>query len=130
MHPFRAAVETRDFDAAVALLAEDVVFRSPVVFAPYRGREAVERLLRAAAQVFESFHYVREIGSAVGTDHALVFQARVGDLTIEGCDFLHVDEDGAIDEFTVMVRPLKATLALASAMAAQLDAANGPATAR
>jgi hypothetical protein len=32
-----------------------------------------------------------------------VFQARVGELQIEGCDFLHIDEDGAIDELVVMV---------------------------
>jgi ketosteroid isomerase-like protein len=46
-HPFRVAVEARDIDAALALLAEDVVFRSPVVFAPYQGREAVAPILRA-----------------------------------------------------------------------------------
>ena len=45
MHPFRAAVEAQDLDAAVALMADDVVFRSPVVFKPYHGREAVAMLL-------------------------------------------------------------------------------------
>ncbi|HET6481827.1 MAG TPA: nuclear transport factor 2 family protein, partial [Actinoplanes sp.] len=47
MHPFRAAIEARDLDAAIALLHEDVVFRSPVVFTPYRGRFAVAQILRA-----------------------------------------------------------------------------------
>ena len=56
-HPFRAAVEARDIDAALALLAEDVVFRSPVVFAPYRGREAVAPILRAFSRVAEDFRY-------------------------------------------------------------------------
>ena len=41
---------------------------------------------------------------------------------LEGCDFIQLDEDGAIKEFTVMVRPLSATLALAEAMKARLAA--------
>jgi hypothetical protein len=120
MHPFRAAIEERDIDAAVALLADDVVFRSPVVFKPYRGRAAVEPLLHAVAQVFEDFSYVREIGSPDAADHALVFQARVGDRQLEGCDFIHTGDDGSIGELTVMVRPLSAALALAEAMGARL----------
>jgi hypothetical protein len=125
MHPFRAAVEARDIDAAVALLSEDVVFRSPVVFKPYRGREAAALLLHEVSQVFEDFRYVREIGAEDAGDHALVFQARVGDREVEGCDFLHRGEDGSIDELVVMVRPLSAALALAEAMKARLAAAQG-----
>lgn len=122
MNPFRAAVEARDFEGAVALLADDVVFRSPVVFKPYQGREVVGALLLAVSRVFEDFRYEREIGADGAQDHALVFKARVGDREIEGCDFLHTDEDGLIDDFTVMVRPLSGALALAEAMKAQLEA--------
>jgi limonene-1,2-epoxide hydrolase len=125
MHPFRAAIEARDVDAAVALLSDDVVFRSPVVFKPYQGREAVAPLLRAVSQVFEDFRYVHEIGSEEAAHHALVFHARVGDRQIEGSDFVHIDDRGLIDELVVMVRPLSATLALAEAMQAQLAAAEG-----
>jgi hypothetical protein len=110
-------------EAAVALLSDDVVFRSPVVFRPYQGREAVAPILRAVSQVFEDFRYVREIGSEDAAHHALVFHARVGDRQIEGSDFLHIDDYGSIDELAVMVRPLTATLALAEAMKAQLAAA-------
>jgi limonene-1,2-epoxide hydrolase len=122
MHPFRAAIEARDIDAAVALFSDDVVFRSPVVFKPYRGRAAVAPILRAAFQVFEDFRYIREIGSEDAADHALVFHARIGDQQIEGCDFLHLDDHGSIDELVVMVRPLSAMLALAKVMEAQLAA--------
>lgn len=120
MHPFRIAIEAGDIDAALALLAEDVVFRSPVVFKPYQGRTAVAQLLRAVSLVFEDFSYTREIGAADARDHALVFQARVGDRLIEGCDFLHLDEAGKVDEFAVMVRPLSGALALAEAMRIRL----------
>ena len=120
MHPFRRAIEARDLDAAVALMREDVVFRSPAVFKPYQGREAVRRLLAAVIAVFEDFRYTREIGAEDAPDHALVFETRVGDKQIEGCDFLHLDEHGAISEFTVMVRPMTGMHALAEAMKAQL----------
>jgi SnoaL-like protein len=120
VHPFATAVEAQDIDAAVALLAEDVVFRSPVVFKPYRGRDAVAPLLHAVSRVLEDFRYVREIGGPDDRGHAIVFQARVGDRQVEGSDFLHFGDDGSIDELVVMVRPLSATLALAEAMKAQL----------
>jgi SnoaL-like domain len=124
MHPFRVAIEARDIDAAVALLADDVEFRSPAVFTPYRGRDAVASLLHAVSRVFQDFRYLREIGDAEGRDHALVFQARVGDKQVEGCDFLHRNENGSIDELVVMIRPLSGALALAEAMKAQLSPAN------
>ena len=121
MHAFRAAVESGDIDAAIELVTDDVEFRSPIVFKPYRGREAVRVLLTAVSRVFEDFSYTREIGAPGARDHALVFRARIGDRQVEGCDFLHLDADGLIDEFTVMVRPLSAAQALSGAMAAQFD---------
>jgi limonene-1,2-epoxide hydrolase len=123
VHPFRRAIEARDLEAAVALMRDDVVFRSPAVFKPYHGREAVRRLLDAVLVVFEDFHYTREIGADGARDHALVFETRVGDKQIEGCDFLQIDEDGAISELTVMVRPMTGMLALAEAMKVQLATA-------
>ncbi len=122
MHPFRSAIEAGDLDAAIALFREDVVFRSPVVFSPYQGREALRQILEAVMAVFEDFRYVREIGGEEARDHALVFEARVGDKRLEGCDFIQLDEDGAIKELTVMVRPLSATLTLAELMKARLAA--------
>jgi limonene-1,2-epoxide hydrolase len=118
---FRDAVEARDLDAAVALLAEDVVFRSPIVHKPYEGRAAAEALLRGVIQVFEDFRYERSIGAPDAADHALVFSARIGDRRLEGCDFLHENADGLIDEFVVMVRPLTGAHALAEGMRAHFE---------
>lgn len=116
MHAFRAAVEAGDFDALPALMAQDVVFRSPIAHKPYHGRDTVGAILRAVMRVFADLTYVREIGAPDAADHALVFTAKVGDLDINGCDFLHVGPDGLIDEFTVMMRPLKAVNAFAERM--------------
>ena len=64
---------------------------------------------------------MREIGADGANDHALVFETRVGDKQIEGCDFIHLDEHGAISELMVMVRPMSGMLTLAEAMKAQLS---------
>jgi limonene-1,2-epoxide hydrolase len=121
MRAFREAVEALDLDAAEALLAPDVVFTSPVVFKPYTGKPITAAILRAVSGVFEDFRYVREINDVNGHDHAMVFTARVGERELSGCDFIHVDENGLIDELTVMVRPLSAAQALAAAMGAQFE---------
>jgi limonene-1,2-epoxide hydrolase len=119
----KTALEARDLDAAVALMAPDVVFRSPIVHKPYQGPEAVRALLGGVMAIFEDFRYERVIGAPDATDHALVFVTRVGERQIEGCDFLHENADGLIDEFVVMVRPLTGAMALADAMRAHFEGA-------
>lgn len=121
MHPFRQAVESGDAQAIEALLSDDVVFTSPVAFKPYPGKPITAAILRAVMRVFSDFRYVREIADPSGRDHALIFEASVDGKRLSGCDFLHVDDDGKIDDFVVMVRPLSAATALAAAMAEQFD---------
>ena len=122
MHPFRKAVEERDEAAIQAMLAHTVVFTSPVAFKPYVGKPITAAILRGVLRVFEDFSYVREIADGNGRDHALVFEtgiAGVPGVRITGCDFLHFDDDGLIDTFMVMVRPLSGATALSQAMGAQ-----------
>jgi hypothetical protein len=121
IHPFRKAVEANDHAAIERLLAENVVFSSPVAFKPYEGRVITAAILRGVTRVFTDFRYLREFADPDGRDHALVFEAKVGDKAITGCDFLHLDEDGRIDELMVMVRPLSAAMALSEAMGDQFE---------
>ncbi|SPM33639.1 Ketosteroid isomerase-related protein [Mycobacterium rhizamassiliense] len=122
MHPFRKAVEDRDEAAMAALLADNVVFTSPVAFKPYVGKPITAAILRGVLRIFEDFRYVREIDGSDGRDHALVFETGIvgaPGVRITGCDFLHFDDDGLIDDFMVMVRPLSGAKALSEAMGAQ-----------
>jgi hypothetical protein len=129
MHPFRAAVEARDFTAISSLLADDVAFYSPVAFKPYRGREIVSAILRGVDRLFGDLTYVRELRDEEGL--ALIFETSIGDVAVNGVDFLKVDGEGRITELKVMVRPLSASQAVAAGMAAQFEtimaeAAGGP----
>jgi ketosteroid isomerase-like protein len=109
---FRAAVESGDREAMVAVLAPDIVFNSPVKHKPFEGREAVAVLFGALLETFEDFRYTDEFDADDGT-RALVFRARVGDRELEGIDILRFDDDGLVSDFTVMVRPLTGAIALA-----------------
>ena len=113
-HAFRAAVEARDLSSMSLLLSPDVVFNSPVAFTPFRGRDVVIEVLGNVMEVFEDFTYTDEL-EGTGS-HALVFAATVGGRHVQGLDYLVLDEDGLISDFTVMVRPLSGVIALAEAM--------------
>ena len=116
---FRAAAESKDFSAIDDLFTEDVVFRSPVVFKPYEGREAIALLLGAVAQVFEDFRYTDHLETEDSA--ALFFSARAGERELDGIDYLHFDSDGRIDRMAVYVRPMSGVRALAEAMKAKLE---------
>ncbi len=117
---FRAAVEAEDPDALTRALAEDVVFRSPVVFKAYEGRSLVSTILvEGAMNVFEDFRYTDQLED--GDVAALIFKARVGDREVDGLDLLRFDGDGMVSELMVMVRPMSGLNALAEAMGGQFE---------
>jgi len=120
---FRAAVEAKDFSEVEELFTDDVVFRSPVVFKPYEGREALELILGAVVQVFEDFRYIDHVET--GDTAVLVFEARIGDRQVDGVDILGFDAEGRVAEMMVMVRPMSGMHALAEAMQERLTAAGG-----
>ncbi|HMA26991.1 MAG: nuclear transport factor 2 family protein [Solirubrobacterales bacterium] len=119
---FRAAAESKDLSTIDELFAEDVVFRSPVVFKPYEGRDAVMMLLGAVAQVLEDFRYTDQVET--GDAAALAFSARVGDREVDGIDLLHFDSEGRIKRLAVYVRPMSGINAVAEAMQRKLEEAS------
>ncbi|MGP1283027.1 MAG: nuclear transport factor 2 family protein [Parasphingopyxis sp.] len=111
----------RSVDSLRPLLAEDATFHSPVVHTPQRGIDLTTAYLSAADTVFGngSFDYVRMIVD--GDDAMLEFTAELDGIHINGVDIIHWNADGLIDDFKVMVRPLKAINMLWKMMAAQLE---------
>ncbi len=118
---FRAAVESKDFARVVEVLADDVHFRSPVVFAPYNGRESVGALLRVVGDVLGP-QLVYQWQVQQGDREVLCFTSRVGDRDIEGVDLLRYGPEGRVEELVVMVRPASAVAALQQAVGARLEA--------
>jgi ketosteroid isomerase-like protein len=105
-----------------ALLADEVVFHSPVVHTPQPGKAITLKYLAAAFQVLcnESFRYVREIHGP--GDAALEFQVEIDGVGVNGIDLIKWNEQGRIVEFKVMIRPLKAVNLIHQKMAAMLQA--------
>ncbi len=114
-------VRARNADGLDALLADNVVFHSPVVHTPQVGRPIAIQYLSAAFHVFfnESFRYVRELTGP--HDAVLEFQVEIDGISVNGVDMLKWDEAGRIVEFKVLLRPLKAVNLVHQKMAAMLQ---------
>ena len=115
---WHAMIESGDSRALPDMLAEDVEFRSPFAFTPYRGRRAVTGLLQTVIQVFGEFRYHRQF--VAGDSAALEFSAYIGDLSLKGIDLIRLGDDGRIVDFEVMIRPANALLALGEEMGKRL----------
>jgi hypothetical protein len=135
------AIRSLSVEALDEILAEHVVFHSPVVHTPQEGRALTRMYLMAAFNVLPGekasqpvdtkqtdskgkFRYVREI---IGDrDAMLEFITEVDGITINGIDMIRFDDDGKIIDFKVMVRPLKAIQKLHAQMAAMLESMKKP----
>lgn len=115
-------VATRNAKGLGALLADNVVFHSPVVHTPQVGKAVTAQYLGAAFRVFfnESFRYVREVAGP--RDAVLEFQVEIDGIAVNGVDMLTWDNDGRIVDFKVLIRPLKAINLIHQKMGAMLQA--------
>jgi hypothetical protein len=102
------------------LLTYNIVFRSPVAHTPYPGKAAIKLVLKTVNTVFENFQYHRSFVSEDGRSIVLEFSAEVSGKALKGIDMLRFDEQGRIEEFEVMVRPMSGLQALGAQMAAKL----------
>ena len=112
---------TRDMSILNELLAEDVVFRSPVAFHPYPGKQVVFFILSNVIQVFENFTYHREFISEDSNNVVLEFSAQVSDKKLKGVDMIQFNEEGQIIDFEVMIRPKSGLEALAVQMGQRMQ---------
>ncbi len=134
-----------DFEGGLdALLHDDCVFYSPIVFSPQRGKEMTKMYLNAAGATFsgsepkkdatlegvvdskdekKGFHYTKEVLS--GNHAVLEFETEMGGKYVNGIDMITCDDDGKIIEFKVMIRPLQAINLLHQQMAKMLEKMKG-----
>lgn len=124
------------------LLADDVVFYSPIVFTPQEGKAITKAYLQAAGQTLPgdtpagggadpggppsggAFRYTKQVMS--GDTAVLEFETTLQGKYVNGVDIIRCDDDGRIVEFRVMIRPLQAVNLVHEQMRAALEAM-GPA---
>lgn len=130
-------MKSNDMDKLDELLAEDVVFYSPVVYTPQKGKDITKMYLMAAGGVFgegakdevsdsnksqSNFKYIKEI---IGEKSALLeFESEMDGIYVNGVDVISWNEEGKITEFKVIVRPLQAVNMLHQKMQAMLESMN------
>src|SRR5215217_1729421 len=123
---FRAAVEEGNVEACADLFHEAAVFRSPVLFKPYEGRDQVLKVLGAAERVLAGggrFRYVAQLEDAGERIAMLEFATEVDEKQVEGIDKLTFDGDGRISELKVLLRPASALQVVGARMAKEFERA-------
>ena len=116
------------------LLDDDVIFYSPIVFTPQRGRQITSLYLQAAGQTFDGhhsradseaadqsgrFHYTKTV---LGDDTAVLeFETTMEGKYVNGVDIIRCNDEGRIIEFRVMIRPLQAVNLVHRQMEAMLE---------
>lgn len=123
-HPFRRAWRTRQLDTLVGAFAEDVVLRSPLLSAPFVGREVAAELYGVLFERFGDVEFTAEL--ADGAMRAFFWRAQLGAGTVEGADLIRHDEQGMIREVQVLLRPLSGLGAFAAEMGPPLARRRGP----
>ena len=108
------------------LLSDDVVFYSPVVYTPQRGKVLTTQYLEAASRALSgddaggAFHYSKQV--LAGDTAVLEFETSVDGKYVNGVDIIRCDDAGRIVEFRVMMRPLQGIQAVHEQMARRLAA--------
>lgn len=128
IHPlekWHQLVRERDAAGLDELLADDVVFYSPILYKPQNGKFLTTLYLAGAMQVLgnEQFHYARELVGA--NDAALEFETEIDGIYVNGIDLLKWNDAGQVIEFKVMLRPLKAIQLVQQKMAELLESMGG-----
>ena len=111
------AMGRRDVGGTKAHMADDVVIRSPIVPAPFQGKEQVTGVLDALLSTVDAFEpkLLRD-----RSDFVAIFTIRLGDHVIDGMDHMHLNDAGLVDSMTVAWRPLPAVVAVQQKLAPKL----------
>ena len=113
-HPYRRALEQRDIETFVETLHPEVEFWTPAFERPIRGRDNVLALFGKLATVFEDPVFTDEM--AGDGRHVVVFRLSVKGQSIEGCDYLELDDENRVRTIKVFMRPMGSVEVLAAEM--------------
>ena len=124
IHKWHDLINNDDLNKLDAILADDAVFSSPVVFNPMKGKEITKMYLYAAGQSFNmnKFKYTREIHDEMHS--VLEFETYIDEISVNGVDMIEWNEDGKIKDFKVMIRPFKAVQKVQEKMVEALESLN------
>lgn len=123
---WREYVRTRDDATLRSVLHPDVVFESPIMHTPQRGREVTFKYLSSAVEVLggPGFRFTGEWRNAHGA--VLELETEIDGIWINGVDLITLDNNGRlITHFKVMIRPLAAIKLLYRLMGEQLAKGRG-----
>ena len=112
------AMGRRDVEGTKAHMADDVVIHSPIVPAPFKGKEQVTGVLEALLSTVDAFE--PQLLLRDRSDFVAVFTIRLDDHVINGMDHMHLNEAGLVDSMTVAWRPLPAVVAVQRKLARKL----------
>jgi hypothetical protein len=121
LQQWHRVVSDKDFALLMNILADDVEFHSPTVWQPKQGKQITTYILKTVIGIFEDFTYHRQFVD--GNSVALEFSAKIGDKNIKGMDLIRWNEQGQIDHFEVLIRPLNGLQVLLELMTAELQKA-------
>lgn len=124
LEKWHLVVENKDANLLDEILADDVVFYSPVVHTPQRGKFITKMYLMGASESLQDqFVYKKKIIN--GNHGVLEFACMIDDISVEGVDIIELNEEGRVISFKVMVRPLKAVHRIHERMGEMLEKLKG-----
>jgi hypothetical protein len=124
------------------LLDDDVVFYSPIVFTPQRGKAVTTLYLQAASVALPGdspknsddadgerepddgtgrFRYTKRVVDSSTDTAVLEFETTIDGKYVNGVDIIRCNGAGRIVEFRVMIRPLQAVQAVHRQMGETLE---------
>ena len=129
LHPYAQAFANGDHAGTVALLAEDVIFHSPVIGdTAFEGRASTAALLEIVYREISDVEYTHGFGDDGA--RVLVADARVRGKRVKVTTLLELASDGKVREIWVMARPLVGLVAIAEAIGSGIAEREAPARAR
>jgi ketosteroid isomerase-like protein len=115
---YHAAVLAKDVEAILAEMTDTIHMHSPTKMKPFEGKDIVRFLFGHLMEVLQDFRFGKIVET--GDTAVLFFTCRIGGRDAEGCDVLAFTADGKINDFRVLIRPLRAVEALNEEMGKRL----------